>query len=78
MERSVETLYLFSDNSSLQNKNFAMTQFSYTIAANNMYEIKKILHRYPEPDYSFLPCYRVFCIIEKRRRKLVHVYLSAT
>lgn len=61
MERSVKTLYLFSDTCSLQNKNFAMTQFSYTIAAN-MYGIKKILHRYTEPGYSFLPCDRVFLL----------------
>lgn len=78
MERSVETVYLFSDNCSSQNKNFALTQFLYTISTKNMYGIKQIIHRYPEPGHSFLPCDRAFGIIEKRRRKLERVYLPET
>lgn len=78
MSRSVETVYLFSDNCSSQNKNFALTQFLYTIATKNMYGIKNIIHRYPEPGHSFLPCDRAFGIIEKRRRKLERIYLPST
>lgn len=78
MDRSVKTVYLFSDNCSAQNKNFALTQFLYTITTNKIYGITKIIHRYPEPGHSFLPCDRAFGIIEKRRRKLERVYLPST
>jgi len=78
MDRSIKTVYLFSDNCSAQNKNFALTQFLYIIATKKMYGITKITHRYPEPGHSFLPCDRAFGIIEKRRRKLERVYLPST
>ncbi|KAL4131710.1 hypothetical protein QTP88_008984 [Uroleucon formosanum] len=42
MDRSVKTVYLFSDNCSAQNKNFALTQFLYTITTNKIYRITKI------------------------------------
>lgn len=78
MEHSVETVYLFSDNCSAQKKNFALTQFLYIVATKQMYGIKHIIHRYPEPGHSFLPCDRAFGIIEKKRRKLERVYLPET
>lgn len=70
MEHSVETLYLFSDNCSSQNKNFALTQFLYIIVTKNMYGIKNIIHRYPEPGHSYQPCDRVFGSIKKIEENL--------
>jgi len=39
-----------------------------------MYGIKKIIHRYPEPGHSFLPCDRNFGQIEKQRRRQERVF----
>jgi len=76
MDRTVENVYIFSDNCSSQNKNFALTQYLYTTVTKNLYAIKSIIHRYPERGNSFLPCDRVaFGLIEKNRRKLERVYL---
>ncbi|KAL4142128.1 hypothetical protein QTP88_004645 [Uroleucon formosanum] len=44
----------------------------------NLFGLKTIIHRYPEPGHSFLPCDRAFGLIEKRRRKLEHVFLPDT
>jgi hypothetical protein len=60
MNRSVKTVHLFSDNCSAQNKNFALTQFLYTITTNKIYGITKIIHRYPEPGHSFFHAIRLF------------------
>lgn len=35
-----------------------------------MYGIKHIIHRYPEPGHSFLPCDLAFGIIEKKEENL--------
>lgn len=35
----------------------------------------KIVHHLPEPDHSFLPCYRDFAQIEKKKRKKEILYL---
>lgn len=35
----------------------------------------RIIHRYPEPGHSFLPCDRCFGHIEKNRRKVEKVFL---
>jgi len=40
-----------------------------------MFSIKSIIHRYPEPGHSFLPCDRCFGHIEKVRRKVETVFL---
>lgn len=40
-----------------------------------MFSIKSIIHRYPEPGHSFLPCDRCFGHIEKARRKVETVFL---
>lgn len=39
------------------------------------FSIKSIIHRYPEPGHSFLPCDRCFGHIEKVRRKVERVFL---
>jgi len=75
MDQTVENVYIFSDNCSSQNKNFALTQYLYRIVTKNLYGIKNIIHRYPEPGHSFLPCDRAFGLIEKNRRKLERIYL---
>lgn len=75
MDRSVENVYIFSNNCSSQNNNFALTQYLYTIVTKHLYGIKNIIHRYPEPGHSFLPCDRAFGLIEKNRRKLERIYL---
>lgn len=71
---TVTTLYLFSDNAFAQNKNYAMVKYLYTLVNTNN-RIKKIIHQYPEPGHSFLPCDRSFGLIEneKRKKERVHV-----
>jgi hypothetical protein len=71
----VETVLIFTDNCSAQNKNYALVQYLYTLAIRNLFGLKKIIHRYPEPDHSFLPCDQAFGLIEKNRRKLESVIL---
>lgn len=71
---SVKQLYLFSDNCSAQNKNIALMQYFYTLVKGYR-RFDKIVHRYPEPGHSFLPCDRSFGIIEKERRKRERVFL---
>lgn len=43
-----------------------------------MFGLKTIIHRYPEPGHSFLPCDRAFGLIEKNKRKLEHAFLPDT
>jgi len=45
---------------------------------SNVYGIKHIIHRYPEPGHSFLPNDRCFGRIEKKRKPLERVYLPET
>ncbi|KAL5241699.1 hypothetical protein ACI65C_013355 [Semiaphis heraclei] len=78
LDRQVTTIYLFSDNCSAQNKNHTLTQFLYTVVNTKMHGIKKIVHRYPEPGHSFLPCDRNFGQIEKQRRRQERVFLPVT
>lgn len=42
MDKNVETVYLFSDNCSAQNKNFGLTQYLYTLALTKKVGIKTI------------------------------------
>lgn len=75
MDRQGDTVYIFTDNCSSQNKNYALVQYLYTIVVENTFELKTIIHRYSEPVHSFLPCDKAFGIIEKRRRKLENAFL---
>ncbi|KAL5239620.1 hypothetical protein ACI65C_007030 [Semiaphis heraclei] len=75
---NVKEIYLFSDNCSGQNKNNALFQYLYTVVKSNLYGIKQIIHRYPEPGHSFLPNDRCFGRIEKKRKRLERVYLPET
>ncbi|KAE9534103.1 hypothetical protein AGLY_008839 [Aphis glycines] len=75
MDSQVETVFIFTDNCSAQNKNNALVQYLYTLAMGNIFGLKKIVHRYLEPGHSFLPCDRAFGLIEKKRRKLERVFL---
>lgn len=72
---TVRTLYLFSDNAFAQNKNQTIVKYLYTFANINQKGILKIIHQYPEPGHSFLPCDRSFALIEKakRRKERVHI-----
>lgn len=75
MDSQVETVFIFTDNCSAQNKNNALMQYLYTLVTENLFGLKKIVHRYLEPGHSFLPCDRAFGSIEKNRRKLERVFL---
>jgi len=75
MDSQVETVFIFTDNCSAPNKNNALVQYLYTLAMGNIFGLKKIVHRYPEPGHSFLPCDRAFGLIEKKIRKLERVFL---
>lgn len=72
---TVRTLYLFSDNAFAQNKNQSLVKYLYTLSNINQKGILKIIHQYPEPGRSFLPCDRSFALIEKakRRKERVHI-----
>lgn len=50
-------------------------QYLYTLAKGNLFGLKKIVHRYPEPRHSFHPCDQAFGLLEKNRRKLKRVVL---
>lgn len=70
---TVTKLYLYSDNCSSQNKNQVLAQYLYVLANTNRFA--KIIHRYPEPGHSFLPCDRSFGLIEKEKRKRERIVL---
>lgn len=78
IDKNVKTLYLFSDNCSSQNKNYALVQYLYSIIQTKKYGIETIIQRFPEPGHSFLPCDRCFGQIEKRRRKIGRVFVPQT
>lgn len=43
-----------------------------------MYGISKVVHRYPEPGHSFLPCVRNFGFIEKQKMRQERICLTVT
>lgn len=47
----------------------------YLAALCKLGRFRTIVHRFPEPGHSFLPCDRSFGIIEKRKRLIERVYL---
>jgi len=67
------SLYIFSDNCASQNKNMILTYFYHTLVGLNRFE--KIVHRYPEPGHSFMPCDRSFGLVEKQKRKIERIHL---
>lgn len=71
---TVRKIYLYSDNCSSQNKNKVLAQYLYTLLANTN-RFSEIIHRFPEPGHSFLPCDRSFGLIEKEKRKRERIYL---
>lgn len=71
---TVTRLYLFSDNAFAQNKNHTMVKYLYTLV-NTSNRIKEVVHRYPEPGHSFLPCDRAFGLIKKEKRKKERVHV---
>ncbi|CAG9773299.1 unnamed protein product [Ceutorhynchus assimilis] len=73
---SVNKLYLFSDNAFAQNKNQTLMKYLFTMVNKNG-KISEILHQYPEPGHSFLPCDRSFGLIEKNKRKKERIYLPS-
>jgi len=72
---NVKKLYLFSDNCSAQNKNKTLLQYLSAIMNTQDFKLKSIIHQYPEPGHSFLPCDRHFAHIEKAKRKLENVFV---
>lgn len=74
IKEDVTDIYMFSDNCSSQNKNYVLVQFLYTMLATTG-RFKLILHRYPEPGHSFLPCDRSFGAIEIQKKKYDKIYL---
>ncbi|KAL4134763.1 hypothetical protein QTP88_006478 [Uroleucon formosanum] len=52
--------------------------YLYCVVKSKRYGINNIIHRYPEPGHSFLPCDRSFGRIEKIRRKIERVYIPET
>lgn len=70
---TIKTLYIFSDNCSSQNKNQTLVHYLYIVAHSKIFS--SIIHRYPEPGHSFLPCDRSFGLIEKEKRKRERIIL---
>ena len=75
LTNDVTNVYLFSDNCSAQNKNNLLIQFLYILVNTQIFQF--IIHRYPEPGHSFLPCNRSFALVEKEKRKRERVYLPS-
>lgn len=73
MPSDVKELYIFSDNCSSQNKNYMLVQFLYSLVELNRFRL--IVHRYPEPGHSFLPCDRSFGLIEINKRKYDKIFV---
>jgi len=78
LHQGIQTLYLFADNCSSQNKNTALIHYLYTIIQSEAFGLKQIIQRYPEPGHSFLPCDRCFGLIEQQKRKIERVYIPST
>lgn len=70
---TITKLFMYSDNCSSQNKNQTLAHYFSTIAINKRFS--RIIHRYPEPGHSFLPCDRSFGLIEKEKRKRERIVL---
>ena len=70
---NIKSLFLFSDNCSSQNKNHTLVKFFVSLCQTERFDT--IIHRYPEPGHSFLPCDRCFGIIEKKKKKFDRVFL---
>lgn len=75
IDKEVKILYLFSDNCGAQNKNSTLVQYLYTLVRKGRFE--KIIHRFPEPGHSFLPCDRCFGVVEKHVRKIDRIFLPS-
>ncbi len=69
----VKTLFIYSDNSSGQNKNHCMVRFPNALVQCG--QLENIVHHFPERGHSFLPCDRSFGNIEKLKRKKEILYL---
>lgn len=72
LDPDVRILYLFSDKCCSQNKNHTLVRFLATLCYTGRFDT--IVHRFPEPGHSFLPCDRFFGIIEKKKRRIGRVH----
>lgn len=72
ISKDVKVLYLFSDNCAAQNKNCSLVFYLFSLVKNQRFQT--ILHRYPEPGHSFLPCDRSFGVVEKSLRKIERIF----
>lgn len=74
LDKTVKTLYIFTDNCAGQNKNNLVVQYLLTVIKNSG-ALHTVVHHLPERGHSFLPCDRDFGIIEKKRRNKEVLYL---
>lgn len=58
-----------------QNKNYGLLEYLYYLVESGRFD--KIVHRYPEPGHSFMPCDRAFGLIEKNLRKAERISLPS-
>ena len=68
----VDTLYLFSDSCSGQNKNSTVIQYLYSLVRNGHFRC--IRHIFPIRGHSFLPSDRDFAKTESKKRKIERIY----
>lgn len=73
LSKNTKILHLFSDNAAAQNKNSTIIQFLHLLIKKHN-TIQKIIHHFPEPGHSFLPCDRCFGVIEKFLRKKDYIF----
>lgn len=71
--KNVDTLNLFSDACTGQNRNTTMVHFLLALA--NSGRFKKIYHNFPVRGHSFLPCDSDFSHLGRIKRKQEHVGL---
>lgn len=70
LSQNIKMVFLFSDNCSSQNKNKLLFQYLSVVVNSQTFSFKSIIHRYPEPGHSFLPCDRCFGHIKKAIRNI--------
>lgn len=73
LDARVRKLKICSDNCSAQNKSNALIQFLFTMVESGRFD--EIVHHFPEPGHSYLPCDRRFGIVSKEKRKMEFLYV---
>lgn len=73
IDMEVDTLYIFSDNCSAQNKSNLMIMFLHMLVATGRFA--KIVHHFPEPGHSYLPCDAAFGRVGVIKKKYETIHL---